>query len=789
MGNIIRILHLSDIHLDENIWNLNQDENKSAEKKKEKAKKGEGKHDLPKFFEYKETFINFIKNIKPKPNFIIITGDLVNSGNDQVSYDILNEFLTDLSKDDLSTELFIKKENIIIVPGNHDVNWEQSIVMHRLDCFQDFLKRFYENQEYEIEIDSHNNKIIKKKWEYDFIVNNEKINFTPLYSPLLNPENLIPQKIREVIAKELVEDNTDNSIKKWFKAFDRGLIEKYQIDEIKEVMDDTVRVCIFHHNPLSISRPKNDFSTNFFPEINLLSNGAEVIEELTEKGFDIIFHGHRHQNSIIELKGKKIIIIGAPSLIKRDGYNDDQNIGFNIVDLNNNNGLLRIKINRYLNEQKISGGIKIKHDPDFDEFIIKKNNLDNSIITYQDGLNELSKQILDSKYGETILHYRPDANWNIEIGGIPFSPFEILLKNIIDTNKNDVFNDLIKSMNPGITNSQSITLSSAIKKEIRDIFESHSELKLHYENIKYLITHFKSIINRHYPTAESKNDFLEGNNTFTRYIKSSEKERENLYAFETFKCIINSDWQIHKSIYFPSLTILKTEHSELVEENDFNIKLKDIRQKKFQWLLESLIEVSLLPNYQITWLPYYIKGFSLKSIVAFNHGPLLHSILIGFQEDKINSSGAVLSIEKDKHGADGLLKDLKSLINKNIYPLVNFLTENFPILRNQTISLNNLKIIEKLFDLDESILNNFISQLRLIKAIKTEPSLDDYDNINIDYKKYIELLEKLFYWVLSPEDFSYGNKILSSHKDYWDKNEKIEYIDALKRLMKDDKVN
>ena len=751
MGKI-RILHLSDIHLGKSLWKFN---NNPDEK------------DRFNFNEYCSTLIDYIKTLETKPDFIIITGDLADSGYDKDSYDLLLSFLLKLC-----SQVSFDKERILIVPGNHDVNRIQSSIEHRLDKFQNFINKFYNNGSY-IKINDDNNQIEKSKWEHQFSINDIKVTFVPLYSPLLNPEKLVPDKIRQVLSDEL-KGNNMNYIK-WFEAFDRGLIEEYQLKKIFKIQNDMIGICLFHHNPLPLSRPKNEFSSNFFPEINLLSNGTEVIEDLSEKGFNIIFHGHRHQNSIIELNGKKIVIIGAPSLVKRDGFSESQKIGFNIVDIIDNKNSLEIIVNKHINSQRENGGIKIIEDRDGgNKFCIEKNSIKNNIITYKCGINELSKQILDSISGETILHYRPDAKWKTNYHGINYSPFELFLKCIIDNKA--LYEDFIESISPGKTVRQISNLKFIIKEKINNILTSVDNLKQSYKNKEALMEALMDVFNINFPTHDSKISFMRDGNDFVNKLKDSPNIiRQNLYAYETFKCLFDSNWHIHKSIYFPS------NHSYHKEDPLTTTNLKDIIKKKFNWLLESLLEISLLPNYQISWLPYYIRGFSLKSIVAFNHDRE-HSIMIGFREHTDDSSGAVLNIDEKTNGDDGLLKDLKSLINKSIYPLVGFLIRNFPILRNQTIYLNNLKVIEAIFEIDESVLNEFIKNIEDIGEVKTEPSIDDYKKNQIDYDEYKKLLSNLYNWVLSEGDFSFGNKVIETHKDYWDKNEMEELITRLNNL-------
>ncbi|MGB5989475.1 MAG: metallophosphoesterase [Marinifilaceae bacterium] len=80
------------------------------------------KDDIYSWFEMEKSFeVKFIDSIKKaldsKLDYIIIAGDLSNDGDE----DEFKKILVFLNK--LSLELKVDKENFIIVPGNHDINW------------------------------------------------------------------------------------------------------------------------------------------------------------------------------------------------------------------------------------------------------------------------------------------------------------------------------------------------------------------------------------------------------------------------------------------------------------------------------------------------------------------------------------------------------------------------------------------------------------------------------------------------------------------------------------------
>lgn len=797
MGNTIKILHLSDLHISEKYWNFSGENDGDVSK--------------PKLIETREALVKFLKN--QKINFIAITGDIVNNGSEKTSWKKAFKFIDILVK-----SVKINKRNVFIVPGNHDLNRDPLLLKERYNFFIKYYNTFYANKKGDKNIDkiSFQDPMLvfrKEKWVYSFP--KEKVNFIPLYSPLVNPEDRVDPNLKKIItlnpSEFLINDHWKNYLsdklinkkqyalisksckkieniikktilnksdihKKWFKYFDRGFIAKDQLEKIdKPLAESQINICLFHHHPLPIVRYSASSDYNIFPETNILSNGIEVIKALADKNINIILHGHRHQKNYYQFSDKKFVVIGAPSFIVRNNEvktSDDSNFnGFNIIEINNLK--LQLEINIKEVELIFQPGPKFRFRKDQTSLITIERYETPKILSYQLGLKELGNQILESMAGETILHYKPDAQWRTKKKGKYFTPFTEFIHEIVK--KGDVLYDLadivaIEYEDIKIISDKLIEFNKKIK------LTKYSDKK-QIETIHAFFNYFMKKI-----TPLIKNSIYEllkkNNRSFIKFLKreneKSDEFRQYLYSLEIFKCLINVDWHVHKAIYFLSDAANVLTHHDMNETNE----------GKYRWLLESLLELSFLKNYQLSWLPFRFKNYKLKSIVAFN-GNNNNAIMIGFEEED-NQNHPVLKLKpiyKNKND-ENIYEDLKALLSKNIYPVTNLLIENFPILINGTIHLETLYIIAKVYNINIDIFNRFCNK---IKSLNKERETDYFntDSFNpslINNNKIKESIEKIYNMNTSKLMSTNKNKVLNENRLHWDEED---YLYVKKNLKAD----
>ncbi|MFX1313808.1 MAG: metallophosphoesterase family protein [Promethearchaeota archaeon] len=215
---------------------------------------------------------------KIKFDFIIITGDITYHGNGE-EYIIAKDYF-----DELLRKTGVNKENLYIIPGNHDIN--RKITKN----FDDDIK-ISNIKEYNNLFDSNQklNRIIKKFSSYRKFYNSyfkaiknrrfneEKFFHTSIYEK--NDGKLFHVKIGLYGLNSCINsDERDNNEKKKFIVLGKKQIDKALSDLYKrlELNDIYLKICYFHH-----------------PIEELNENQKELAKYLAER-FDFVLVGHEH---------------------------------------------------------------------------------------------------------------------------------------------------------------------------------------------------------------------------------------------------------------------------------------------------------------------------------------------------------------------------------------------------------------------------------------------------------------------------------------------------------------
>src|SRR6516164_10489459 len=111
-----------------------------------------------------------------------------------------------------------------------------------------------------------------------------------------------------------------------------GRLGERQLTRLAEALEQTrgsFRTVLIHHPPLSPAR-------RFFRR---LIDGAGLRRVLTEKGAELLLHGHDHRRSLIWLDGpadKKIPAIGVPSASASARHGNEDRAGYNVFQIDRN---------------------------------------------------------------------------------------------------------------------------------------------------------------------------------------------------------------------------------------------------------------------------------------------------------------------------------------------------------------------------------------------------------------------------------------------------------------------
>ncbi|MFH1119501.1 MAG: metallophosphoesterase [Bacteroidota bacterium] len=287
-----KILHISDLHLT----------------KVEYEKTGEVNTWYEKDLNFIDKLVTSIqKNLsKGKLDNIVITGDIANKSNED-EYKVATKFL-----EELCTKLSFSKNDVLIIPGNHDINW--------LLC-----EGYYSKHNSEVILNS-----IERKQPYE---TNEKYNnfiffYNSFYGEeIFNPnKSIVWSKVYDDLKIILVGLNT-NEHECHLPEFHYGYISHPRLEsEIRELVNkyNEYRFVIFSHHIITPTNEDNKAIKNQDEILTLLNVTNRISTFLC---------GHQHTGGgrkSHEEFANEIISLGVGSLAKIG--NDIQN-SYNILEL------------------------------------------------------------------------------------------------------------------------------------------------------------------------------------------------------------------------------------------------------------------------------------------------------------------------------------------------------------------------------------------------------------------------------------------------------------------------
>ncbi len=202
---------------------------------------------------------SFEKRKNAKINLVVITGDLASEGKTK-DFDELGSFLKEIMK-----VLSLSEENIILIPGNHDMDWDVAL-KDKNNQFSDYIQfcdTFFGDSE----------NYIKGK--------ENLLRIVPEYELLFGCFN--SAKKIEVVMKD--------GRKQVLEETNHGLIDSQQLDtffsELNNVGVNYTRIALFHHFPVPISEDDHAYIKNWYAFHN----------KLLEWNFQIGLCGHIHKSA------------------------------------------------------------------------------------------------------------------------------------------------------------------------------------------------------------------------------------------------------------------------------------------------------------------------------------------------------------------------------------------------------------------------------------------------------------------------------------------------------------
>jgi 3',5'-cyclic AMP phosphodiesterase CpdA len=208
--------------------------------------------------------------------FIVVSGDLTYQASIG-EFDLVKKFL-----DGLCTGLGLDRSHVIVVPGNHDVDWALSGIDRdrRFDNYLSFVRDFYEPN-----FDGRHPLL---NWDFDISSRRPSANTIVSF---LESDNLVFVGLNSCI----YEDD-----KKHY-----GFIGRRQLDAIGELMKsvdrDCIRVAVMHHHLHPFPELLEDRDAEeIWSDSSTVRDAGYVEQRLEKLGFDLVLHGHKHKPQLRE---------------------------------------------------------------------------------------------------------------------------------------------------------------------------------------------------------------------------------------------------------------------------------------------------------------------------------------------------------------------------------------------------------------------------------------------------------------------------------------------------------
>ncbi len=224
------------------------------------------------------------------PDLIVISGDLTTYATEP-EMNCASDFIANIAALDAwreRTELPPDAPRILIVPGNHDLDWSKKTIEEkheRFDRLSDALdSKRVRSSRYHI---TKCNPCIDLGDEANLFI--YLLNSTP-YGGTDDPKL---KEVYEAITKKPDIDLSDDAIQALSREVkkDPGYVLEAEIDNMRDAAGRApagrIKIAVVHHNPNHVpSDDRDNFDT--------IINAGPLKRALLEAGFQVVLHGHRH---------------------------------------------------------------------------------------------------------------------------------------------------------------------------------------------------------------------------------------------------------------------------------------------------------------------------------------------------------------------------------------------------------------------------------------------------------------------------------------------------------------
>lgn len=213
---------------------------------------------------FRDKFLSFLKKNSITADYIIIPGDITDEA-DPNEFELASSFIYDIAD-----KLGVISNNIVFVPGNHDVNWPV------LKINPNDKTGVYNGLRYL--------PLLNENLLFSKALNNASCNLTNLpYISIWEYENAVIVGLNS-------SWNDDPAI-----SIHHGIVAPESIEELKNKLEridlslPRLKIFVVHHHPVPYSDPLPSM-----PDFSIMTNAPNLLKLLQTNQFDFLIHGHKH---------------------------------------------------------------------------------------------------------------------------------------------------------------------------------------------------------------------------------------------------------------------------------------------------------------------------------------------------------------------------------------------------------------------------------------------------------------------------------------------------------------
>jgi 3',5'-cyclic AMP phosphodiesterase CpdA len=259
---------------------------------------------------YLTGFLTFLEKAKITADYLVIPGDITDRAHPD-EFTLSTDILTHIAK-----QVGVPHERIILVPGNHDVDWNQ--LAHKDES------GFYKT-----------------------------LRYAPLSETSWLPGQVLARARGSLVEAPFIASWTADKVlfigynSSWHDdpkvSVHHGAIHPEHLSALETELASLVadehklRVFVVHHHPVQYSDPIADF------DFSTMQNSENLLTLLRRYRFDVLIHGHRHcprVRTITENNGHPLVVLcsGSFSVSLDTRYSGIISNQFHVVDIEGTDG-------------------------------------------------------------------------------------------------------------------------------------------------------------------------------------------------------------------------------------------------------------------------------------------------------------------------------------------------------------------------------------------------------------------------------------------------------------------